>query len=183
MIHKNAVVAVFPNHTDAEVAVKELQASNFNMKQLSIVGKDYQTNENVIGFYNTGNRVQYWGKLGAFWGGLWGIVLGSGFFLIPGVGPVVVAGHLVSCIVAALEGAVVCGGLSALGAGFYSLGIPKDSILQYETAIRSDKFVLVAHGSGEEVAMAKKILQQNGSAMVESYALESEPALMAASIL
>ena len=41
--------------------------------------------------------------------------------------------------------------------GLYSLGIPKDSILQYETALKTDKFVLIAHGSLAEATRAKEI--------------------------
>jgi len=36
--------------------------------------------------------MMYWGKMGAFWGGFWGLLFGSAFFAIPGVGPVLVAG-------------------------------------------------------------------------------------------
>ena len=130
MNKNNSVVAIYPSHTAAEVAIKELQQSGFDMKKLSIVGRDYHTDEHVIGYYNAGDRMKYWGKMGAFWGGIWGMLFGSAFFLIPGVGPLLVAGPLVAWIVGALEGAVVVGGLSAVGAGLYSLGIPKDSILQ-----------------------------------------------------
>jgi hypothetical protein len=129
------------------------------------VGKDYHTEENVVGYYNIGNRMYSWGKLGAFWGGLWGILFGSAFFFIPGIGPLVVAGPLVSSIVGGLEGAVMLGGLSALGAGLFSLGIPKDSILKYETAIKSDKFMLVVHGSADELARAKDVLTNLGHAV------------------
>jgi uncharacterized membrane protein len=92
----NIVVAVYSNHEAAEEAVKELQKSGFDMKKLSIVGKDYHTEENVVGYYNAGDRMKYWGELGAFWGGLWGLVFGAAFFAIPGIGPVLVAGTLVS---------------------------------------------------------------------------------------
>lgn len=102
----------------------------------------------------------FWGKLGAFWGGLWGLVFGTAFFWIPGMGAVLVGGPLVAAIVAALEGAAVVGGLSAVGAGLYSLGIPKNSILRYERALRSDKFLLLAHGTGEEVDRAKEIMDR-----------------------
>jgi uncharacterized membrane protein len=162
MDEKNAVVATFSSHTEAEAAVKELQKSKFDMKQLSIVGKDYHTEEHVVGYYNTGDRMRYWGKLGAFWGGLWGFLLGSAFFWIPGIGPLVVAGPLVSWIVGALEGAAVYGGLSALGAALYSIGIPKDSVISYETALKSDKFLVIAHGTADEVQRAKSILEQTG---------------------
>jgi hypothetical protein len=159
MSKENVGVAILNTHTEAENAVKELQKSGFDLKKLSIVGKDYHTEEHVVGYYNAGDRMKYWGKLGALWGGLWGILFGSAFFLIPGIGPILVAGPLVTSIVGGLEGAVLVGGLSALGAGLYSIGIPKDSVLRYETAIKSDKYVLVVHGSSDEVARAKDILK------------------------
>ncbi|MBF0233714.1 MAG: hypothetical protein HQK65_11855, partial [Desulfamplus sp.] len=129
---------------------------------LSIVGKEYQTEEHVIGYYNTSDRMKSWGKLGAFWGGLWGILFGSALFFIPVIGPIAVAGPLVASILGGLEGAVTVGGLSVLGAGLYGIGIPKDDVLNYETAIKSDKFVLVLHSSSDEVARAKDILKNTG---------------------
>ena len=158
MNKENSIVAIYPSHTAAEVAVKDLQQADFDMKKLSIVGRDYHTDEHVVGYYNTGDRMKAWGKTGAFWGGLWGLLFGSAFFWIPGLGPLLVAGPLATWIVGALEGAAVVGGLSALGAGLFSLGIPKDSIVRYETAIKTGKFVLIAHGSAEDVARARKIL-------------------------
>ncbi len=156
---KNSVVSIFNTHTEAEDAVRDLQKSGFEMNKLSIVGKDYHTEENVTGYYNTGDRVKYWGKFGAFWGGLWGFLFGSAFFIIPGIGPVVVGGPLVTWIVGALEGAAVLGGLSAVGAGLFSIGIPKDSIVKYETSLKSNKFLLLVHGTAEEVEHAHKILE------------------------
>src|SRR3984957_15152504 len=156
--NNNAVVATYASHAEAEAAVKELQSSGFDMKQLSIVGRDYHTDEQVVGFYNAGDRMKYWGKMGAFWGGIWGLLLGSAFFWIPGWGPILVAGPLIGWIISALEGAVVIGGMSAIGAGLYSLGIPKDSILKYETALKTDKFVLMVHGSMDDATRTKEIL-------------------------
>src|SRR5580693_5546884 len=159
MTKHNSVVAIFKSHVEAESAVKELQKAGFDMKKLSIVGRDYHTDENVVGYYNAGDRMKYWGKLGAFWGGFWGLLFGSAFFFIPGVGPLVMAGPIVGWIVGALEGAVVVGGLSALGAGLYSMGIPKDSIVEYETALKTDKFLLVVHAGAAEVEKAKTIIK------------------------
>jgi uncharacterized membrane protein len=154
----NSVIAVYPDHPSAEAAVKELQKSGFDMKKLSIVGRDYHTDEHVIGYYNTGDRVKAWGKTGAFWGAMWGLLFGSAVFLIPGIGPLFIAGPLISSIVGALEGAVVVGGLSALGAGLVSMGISKDSVVRYETALKTGKFVLIVHGTADEAARAKEIL-------------------------
>jgi len=144
MNNEHSVVAVYQTHPEADQAVKELQRSGVDMRQLSIVGKGYHTDEEVVGYYNTGDRMKYWGKTGAFWGGFWGLLFGSAFFAIPGIGPILVAGPLVAWIVAALESAVVVGGLSALGAGLYSIGIPKDSIVKYEAALKADQLVYLA---------------------------------------
>jgi uncharacterized membrane protein len=155
MSEKNSVVAIFESHNQAEDAVRELQKSGFDMKKLSIVGKDYHTDEHVVGYYNTGDRMMYWGKLGAFWGGLWGMLFGSAFFFVPGVGPLLVAGPLVTWILGALEGAVVTGGITALGAALVSIGVPENSVLQYEANVKAGKFLLILHGTPQEVEHAK----------------------------
>jgi hypothetical protein len=153
-----AVIAVYGSHEQAEKAIRELQQSGFNMQKLSIVGKNYQTEEDVVGYYTTGDRMKSWGKMGAFWGGLWGMLFGSAVFFIPGLGPLLAAGPLVAWIVGALEGAVLVGGLSAVGAALFSIGIPKDSVIEYETQVKAGKFVVIAHGSPEEVSKGKDIL-------------------------
>ncbi len=160
MSDQNSVVAVFTSHENAEAAIRELQKDGFDMKKLSIVGQDYHTEEHVVGYYTTGDRMLSWGKLGAFWGGFWGLLFGSAFFWVPGVGPLVVAGPLVMWIVGALEGAALTGGLTALGAGLYSIGIPNKSVLQYETEVKNGKLLLVAHGTPAEVERARDILHQ-----------------------
>jgi hypothetical protein len=158
MSEQNAVVAVYASHVEAEAAVKELQHAGIDMRTLSIAGKDSHTDEHVVGYYNTGDRMKYWGKTGAFWGGFWGLLFGSAFFAIPGLGPVLVAGPLVAWIVGGLEGAAVVGGLGAIGAGIYGMGIPKDSVVEYELALKTDKFLLLVHDKASEVEKARKII-------------------------
>ncbi len=172
MSEMNSVVAIYETHSEAEEAVKELQRSGFDMEKMSIVGKDYHTDEHVVGYYNAGDRMKYWGKRGAFWGGIWGMLFGFAFFAIPGIGPILVAGPLVAWIIGGLEGAVVVGGLSALGAGLYSIGIPKDSVVKYEEALRSDKFLLLAHGTADEVTKARDIMHTTHPMEIAVHAAE-----------
>jgi len=63
-------------HTDT--AVKALHHGVFDMKKLSIIGADYHSEEDVVGFYNTGDRMRTWGKYGAFWG----LFFGAAFFVV-----------------------------------------------------------------------------------------------------
>jgi hypothetical protein len=166
----NAVIAVFADHLGAESAVKQLAASGFAMKNLSVVGKGYQTEEKVVGFYSTGDRVKFWGTRGAFWGGFWGLFLGGMFMTVPVVGHVVVLGYLATIAVSGIENAVVVGGLSALGAALYSAGIPKDSVVQYETALKADNFLVMAHGTAEEMERAKAILGTSKPSRLDMHA-------------
>jgi len=158
MTKNEPVVTVYNTHAEAEETVKALQKAGFDMKKLSIIGRDYHTEENAVGYYNTGDRMKRWGKIGAFWGGFWGLLFGGAFFWVPGIGQVLVAGPLVTAIVGALEEAALVGGLGVIGAGLYGVGIPKDSVIKYETALKADKFVVIAHGTPDEISRAKQVM-------------------------
>lgn len=158
MTQHDVVIAVFADHKEANAAVGELIHNHFDMKDFSVIGKGYHTEEQVVGFYNVGERMAFWGKYGAFWGGLWGLFFGGIFLTVPVVGPVVVLGHLAMIVISVIEGALVVGGLTAIGAALYSIGIPKDSVIKYEEALKADNFLVVAHGSAEDMLRAKAIL-------------------------
>lgn len=170
----DSVVAIYKNHDEAERAIRKLQAGGIDMKTLSIAARDPELIEHVSGYYTAGDRMLHWGKLGAFWGALWGILFDSALFAIPGLGSVVLAGPLISWIVAILEGAVVVGGLTVLGAGLVSIGIPRQSVIEYEAAIQTNKFLLIVHGTRREVAKAKEIV---GTTQPYFHTVHSERAL------
>jgi hypothetical protein len=171
------VVAVYDSHEAAEQAVAKLSAASFDIKKVSIVGKDYHTQENVVGYYTTGDRMKSWGGLGAFWGGIWGLLFGAGVFLIPGIGPVLIAGPFLAALVGGLESAAVVGGLSALAGALVSQGIPKQNAIKYEEEIKADKFVLVVHATAEETERAHAILSDTSPVSIEKHeAAESQKA-------
>ena len=171
----DTVIAIFVDHNSAEAAVKKLTAAGFEMKNLSVVGKGYQTDEKVVGFYNEGDRIKFWGTRGAFWGGLWGMFFGGLFLTIPVVGHVIVLGYLASMAIYGIGNAIVVGGLSALGAALYGIGIPKDSVIQYETAVKADSFLVMAHGTAEEMARAKSILGTANPSRIDLHAGATAP--------
>jgi hypothetical protein len=154
----DSVVAVFADHNAAETAIGKLAQDGYAMKDLSVIGKGYHTEEKVVGFYNIGDRVKFWGLRGAFWGGLWGLFLGCVFVTTPVIGNVVVLGYLATVIIDTIDSALVVGAFSALGAAIYSIGVPHDSVVQYEKVIKADGFLVMAHGSVDEVLRAKEIL-------------------------
>ena len=178
--HTNVTVALFADHADVDRAIVSLREAHFDVKSLSVIGKGYHTEESVIGYYTTVDRMKYWGRNGAFWGGLWALLFGSASFMIPGFGPLLVAGPMVGWIVAALESAAVVGGLSVIGAGLYSLGIPEDHAIKYDVAVKAGKFLLVVNGTPGEVHRAKSILlHAAGAADVEAHVDDALAATLA----
>ena len=152
------VVAVFPDHQAAEQAVAKLRDASFDLTKLSIVGKDGHTGEEILGYYTTGESMKYWGLRGAFWGGIWGLLLGAGFFLIPGVGSVLVAGPFLGALLTGLESAAIVGRSSAIAVGLIHVGIPQEKAIEYEQALIADKFLLIANGTPAEIERARRVL-------------------------
>jgi len=149
---------VFNTHAEAEEAIFSLSKTGFDVKKLSLVGKGYHSEEHPLGFYTVGDRIKSWGKAGAFWGSIWGMLLAPAVFLVPGLGLMVMAGPIVSILVSALEGAVVVGGVSALGGALSQIGLPKNQVIKYETALKADKYVLMVHGSADDADTVRSTL-------------------------
>ncbi|MFZ6673195.1 DUF1269 domain-containing protein [Undibacterium sp. Xuan67W] len=158
MSNDHAPLYIFNTHVEAEEAIEQLARSGFDVKKLSLVGKGYHSEEHPLGFYTMGDRVKAWGGTGAFWGGIWGLLMAPAVFFLPGLGVVAMAGPFVAALVGALEGAVVVGGISALGAALMEVGANKDQVIKYETALKVDKYVLIVHGNTEDAAKAHEVL-------------------------
>jgi len=162
-------VAVFPTHDLADEAIKQLQKAGFKMANLSIIGKDYQTEEHPIGFFNVADQAKFWGKKAAFWGSLVGILTSSAFLVVPVLGHIIVLGPLVSSLIGALEGAAVGGGVGALWAALGSWGVPENSVIRYQDAVKAGKFVVFARGTPDEISRAKSLLAGSKAEALDNY--------------
>ena len=151
----DSVIAVFDDHNAAGAAVKRLSASGFDMKSLSVVGTGYHIEERSRASTMSATASRCGGS-GTPRGRLSGPVLRRPVPEVPIVGQVIFLGYIAAAF--STEGAVVVGGFSALGAALSSLGIPKDSVLRYETTIKADQFLVMAHGTALETTRAKDIL-------------------------
>jgi hypothetical protein len=155
---ENAAVGIYDVHTAAEAAIRRLQESGFGMEKVSVAGTDDPTGNQTIGYYQGSSGMKYWGELKEFWGPLWGLLSGWAFLAVPGIGPVLVAGPLAGWTVATLDNAAVFGGLTALGAGLYSIGISREGVFACESAVRNGKYLVLVHGTAREVSKAKVVL-------------------------
>ncbi|HEY9622447.1 MAG TPA: general stress protein [Crinalium sp.] len=179
MAQAHTVVASFPSHTEAERVVLELQKEGFDLQKLSIIGKDYQTNEQVRGFLTWKDTAQAGAAAGGYWGsfvgGLFGVLAGAGVLFIPGIAPIVIAGPITGVLAGWLEGTLVGGAATAtiggLAGALAGLGIPEHEVLKYETQIQAGAFMLLVTGSDEDVSQAKQRLERISHAVSLSVAV------------
>lgn len=170
MEHSTKLVALFDTHADAEDAIRKLQGQGFPMKQLSLIGQDFHSEEHPVGYVNLTDRVKAGGKFGAVWGGLCGILFGSALVVVPGIGHLVVLGVLASALANLAGGAALGGAVGALGGVLASIGLPKDSVLKYQSEVKAGKYLLIAHGEEAQIDAAKDLLQALKPASLELHA-------------
>ncbi len=160
MLAINSLVAVYQKQSEAEAGLHDLQQDAFDLKKLSILSREHETGDQVIGYYSTGGHLRYWGARGGFWNGSWKLLSCAGCFVVPDLGVVLVAGPLTVWIVSTLNDASE-NRLSAVGAGFLHIGIPMADIFRYEAALKMHKLLLVAHGTPQELFKARDELHKS----------------------
>jgi len=164
-----SIVAVYPDHAAAEKAVRQLHKAGFAMCDLSIIGRDFQMTEEPVGFISAGDCAKAGAGTGAWFGGLFGLLVGAAFLILPGVGPVVVAGPLAAAVLAGLEGAIAGTALGTLAGALVGWGIPKDRALKYVTQIKGGKFLVVVRGVPEVITRARSLLAPETPEHMEVY--------------
>lgn len=165
MRNNASIVATFDTRQDAEVAIRRLAISGFDVRAMSIVATGSRIEERVVGFYSAGDRVRFWGKLGLLWGGFWGLAIGGVLFAAPAADGVEIFAFLGPALVAALEGALIIGALGALGATIYSFGRPAGSVLKYGSAETAGTYLIVVKGSDADAALARRLLPASVQAL------------------
>ncbi len=166
------IVAVYPDHASAEEAVRKLHAHGFEMKDMSIIGRDFQVSEEPVGFINASDYAATGAGTGAWVGGLFGLLVGAAFVILPGVGPVVVAGPLAAALLGGVEGALAGAALGGLAGALIGWGVPKEQAIRYETQVKAGKFVVVARGTTEKVHEARGLLETGQHEAVDVYETE-----------
>jgi hypothetical protein len=173
-MNPKSIIGVYDSISGAEHAIQELDRSRFPIKQVSIIARNLESEKEVHGFVSTGDVVKGGAGTGAWMGGLFGILFGAAFLWVPGFGPLLVAGPFAAALAGGLEGALAGAvGGSVLGA-LFSWGVSKKHILKYEEHLRGGKYLLIAHGTHEEVEKARQTLMNTQPTELKMH--EGEPA-------
>lgn len=156
MAIQHLCVAIYANNDQADEAFSRLRTEGFDMGMLSFVGRDYW--KNMLGSRNTGGRFTYRGDSGPFWERLWSILKGWGVFWFFESGPVLVAGPLVRSIIATQEEGGGNRNVSGFEKGLTGIGIPRESIVQYEKSLMENRVLVFIQGSMDDIDHAQDIL-------------------------
>ena len=163
-----AVAVGYPSHSDAETAVRLLAKNGLAMDKISIIGRNFQTREDVEGFYRPADAAREGAQAGAWFGGLFGLMLGTGLFILPVIGPILVLGPFAGLIAGAIGGA----GVGALINGLVSLGVPPDQAIKYQERIQAGEFLVVVHGaSTAETEHACSLLQGTNETYLQTHCI------------
>ncbi len=166
---QQSVVGVYNTLDMAEAAVRALDAAKFPVNQISILAKDIQDEKKVHGFVTACDVSKAGAHTGAWVGGIFGLLVGTAFLWLPGVGPIIIAGSLTAALAGGVEGAVVGAAAGGIFGGLAAWGISKQHIIKYEETVKAGQYVVVAHGSPEEAAKAHAILQGTGAAELTAH--------------
>ena len=166
---KEQLIAVYDNHDDAAQAVEALLKAKVPKEAISVLGKGEGGEPKDEFELNKENEdIAYWGKQGAFWGALWGFLMGAFFFFIPGFGPLVATGPVIASLAGALGGAAVVGSAAALVAWFKDLGVEEIEAIRYKDLLKEGKTVVIVHGK-EAIDLAKPALEALGTGEIKVY--------------
>jgi hypothetical protein len=167
MSPESSVIAVYPHVDEAEEAVKQLGVGGFPIQHVSIIAQNLGTEKKIHGFVTSCDVAKSSARTGAWVGGIFGLLVGAAFIWVPGVGPLVVAGSLASALLGGVEGAVAGAAFTGLLGWLAALGISKQHILKYEQYVQAGKYLVVAHGTADDVKKAQAILAPTKPAEVE----------------
>jgi hypothetical protein len=168
----NSAVGLFESHLHAEAGIRVVAHCGVDMTQISLVGADHQSGNQVVEFFPAGNGTTPSDPQDETWSGAWGLLIGAGFYWVPGVGPLLAAGPLVPMLIGANDGQTIDRSHSALRVSLLNMGIPRNRVAMYESAIHAGKFILAFHGTPREVERAEGIFSDAESSETAMYGRE-----------
>jgi len=166
---RHLLLAFYDTDTQARNVLERLVEADYPLDQLSLLGKASSSGDDPLGVYypSSRERVLGWGRLGAFWGAVLGMISGAaGMFVLPGLGAMMLIGPIAE----ALAGAAIGGGLMAGGAALsevavtiHRMGVPEDALESIEQRLRDGQYLLLLIAHTSELERWQRLLRNTGA--------------------
>jgi hypothetical protein len=142
---RDILLAFFAEENTVQRVLDRLVEDDFPLDQVSLLARSGGSGDDPLGVYyaHGEGRIKGWGRLGAIWGGLLGGMVG--LFVLPGVGPLMIAGPLIEALLGAgVGGALGAGGaaLSEVSLAIHRMGVPAERLQETERHIKAGHYVL-----------------------------------------
>lgn len=157
----STVTGLFDSYEDAQRAVADLQDAGVPVDDISIVASNAHGRHDISAHADddVGEDAGKGAGVGAAIGGAGGLLAGLGLLAIPGVGPVVAAGWLVSTLVGAVGGAAVGAAAGGLVGGLTHAGVPENDAHVYAEGVRRGGTLVTARVDDALAPAATRILK------------------------
>jgi hypothetical protein len=168
MAEKNiAVFGIYQSEKQAERTVDDLLAAGFSNDDVSVLLPDVRGTKDFA--HDKGTKAPEGTAAGVTTGGVvggtLGLLAGIGVLAIPGIGPFIAAGPIVS----ALAGLGVGGAVGGLIGALVGMGIPEYEAKRYEGHIKAGGVLLSVHcDTPEMIERAKDLLKHTGAQDIAS---------------
>jgi uncharacterized membrane protein len=168
-MNRHTIVGVFDGPNHAEQALSGLKAAGFTPEQVSVVAKEKADVQQMAEHTDMAGEGAATGAVtGGVLGGLAGFLVGISAMVIPGIGPIVGTGILVSTFAGAGIGAATGGLIGALT----GQGVSEDDARGYEENVRQGSILLtVTANSDEQERQAREVFDGVSGGSVRSYGL------------
>lgn len=163
----DGVVAVYSSMEEIDAALRRLADEGIPAENMSVMTQNLESVTKVHGFISTGDVAKSGAGWGAWLGGFFGLITGVALLIIPGAGPVLVAGPAAVWILAGVEGAGGGAVLGGLVGGVVGHFVKDRHIPKYEKHLKAGKYLLIAHGDQDMVDRAQKLLHSTGAIELE----------------
>ncbi|VAW74574.1 hypothetical protein MNBD_GAMMA15-2027 [hydrothermal vent metagenome] len=153
MSERNCCVAIYSAHQEVEATLDALHRQGCDLRSVSLIGKGIRDSGQSFAYYGSVGGVQFDGEHGEFWNRVSRMLGPTACFWGGGYGPYAAVGSIVAVLIDG-DGLTITGGLRALGAALYALGVPGNNALRYEVMVGEGSLLLVVHGNRAEVEQA-----------------------------
>ncbi len=157
----SSCVAIYGDHEGVEAALGLLEKGSVECRNISVIASAEEAPDCSVGLAMTGERVVLRGRQSSFWGGVRQRLPEISLFVIPAVGSIVVAGALGAVLVTVLE--EVLNGLNIFRVTLSRVGVPSESVIAYENAIKEGAYLLIVQGDVREAERTHNLLLSGGA--------------------
>jgi hypothetical protein len=151
------VTALYDTYSEASAAVNALIAAGVMQSEISIVANNAE-NWHREPQSSAAEDAAGGAEAGVIVGGIGGLLTGLGLMAIPGVGPVVAAGWLVSTAAGAVAGAAIGGAAGGIIGSMTTAGVPEDDANVYAEGVRRGGTLVTAQVDNVQEAEVRSIL-------------------------